>query len=343
VTISRSREAQPTLEEVGEVAGVSRATVSRVVNGSPRVSPDARRSVERAIRKLGYTPNPAARALVTRRTDTIALVISEPETRVFSDPFFLEVVRGISAVIADTQLQIVLLLADGPRGHQKVERYVRQGHVDGVVLISLHGADPLPRVLAKANMPTVLLGRVLGRPAVIPSVDVDNRRGAREAVEHLVSLGRRTVATITGPLDMCAGVDRLDGYRDAITLAGLRGGEALVEGGDFGEESGYRGMQLLLRRRPKVDGLFAASDLMAAGALRALRDAGRRVPEDVAVVGFDDAPLARHTIPPLTTMRQPMDDVARAMAELLLRQIDEGPSRGDQVVCPATLIRRESA
>jgi DNA-binding LacI/PurR family transcriptional regulator len=343
MSVSRVRETQPTLEEVGEVAGVSRATVSRVVNGSPRVSPDAKKAVERAIRKLGYTPNPAARALVTKRTDTIALVISEPETRVFSDPFFLEVVRGISSVIEGTQLQIVLLLANGARGHQKVERYVRQGHVDGVVLLSLHGADPLPRMLAKANMPTVLLGRVLGRPASIPSVDVDNRLGAREAVEHLVSLGRTTIATITGPLDMCAGVDRRDGFRDAMREAGLRSGDGLVVNGDFGEDSGYRGMERILRRHPDVDGVFAASDLMAAGALRALREAGRTVPGDVAVVGFDDAPLARHTTPPLTTMRQPMDDVARAMAELLLRQIDEGPSRGDLVVCPATLIRRESA
>src|SRR5918992_1294644 len=194
-------KAPPTLAEVARVAAVSTATVSRVVNGSPKVRPDTRKTVERAIGRLGYLPNRAARTLVTRRTDTIALVVSESERRVFSDPFFPTIVQGISTAIADTQLQLLLLLARGEREHEKVARYLRQGHVDGVILMSLHGADPLPDALSDAGVPTVLSGR------------------PRPAAAHLLSSGRTTVATITGPLDMTVGVDRFEGYADALKEA----------------------------------------------------------------------------------------------------------------------------
>lgn len=333
---------KPTLEEVGAAAGVSRATVSRVINASPKVSPEARRAVERAIGRLGYVPNRAARTLVTRRTDAIALVISEPETRVFEDPFFAAVVRGISSALASTELQVVLVIAQGEHEHEKVERYLRQGHVDGVVLVSLHGEDSLPRTLARQGLPTVLFGRPRGDPHVA-YVDADNRGGSRQAVEYLLSLGRRHVATITGPLDMSAGVDRFDGYVDALRAAGIKSVKRLVHQGDFGDESGYRAMSAMLDGATPLDAVFAANDLMAAGALRALRAAGRRVPEDVAVIGFDDAPLARHTDPPLTTVRQPVDEMSRAMADLLLAQIAGDAGRAGHVVCPTTLIRRGTA
>src|SRR4051794_10145960 len=282
-----------TLEEVGAAAGVSRATVSRVVNRSPRVSAAARVAVEDAIERLGYLPNPAARSLVTRRTDAVALVVSEPEERVFAEPFFAGVVRGTSAATAAVDKNLVLLIAQDDAGRERARRYLRQGHVDGAVLMSLHGDDPLPRQLREARVPTVLIGRPLGR-AVVPFVDADNRGGARLAVDHLVGLGRRTIATIAGPASMGAGVDRLAGYRDALDAAGLPVDEALIEPGDFGEESGRAAMARLLDRRPALDAVFAASDLMAIGALRALRAAGRVVPRDVAVVGFEDAPVAAH-------------------------------------------------
>jgi DNA-binding LacI/PurR family transcriptional regulator len=335
-------EGQPTLEEVGAAAGVSRATVSRVINRSPKVSPEAREAVEQAIAKLGYTPNRAARSLVTRRTDTLALVVSEPEARFFSDPFFASVVRGITDAAAERDLNVVLVLAQDEQSRERARRFLRRDHVDGVVLLSLHGDDPLPRLLARSEMPTVQVGRPIGR-AVVPSVDADNRGGGRIAVEHLLGTGRRRIATITGPLNMGAGLDRADGYRDALAAAGLEVSERLVAEGDFGEESGYESMRTLLRRAPKLDGVFAASDLMAAGALRALREAGRDVPGEVAVVGFDDAPLAAHTAPPLTTVRQPLDEMAAATAELLVRRIGGGASPRERVMCETELVRRESA
>jgi DNA-binding LacI/PurR family transcriptional regulator len=328
---------RPTLDQVAALAGVSAATASRVVNGSDRVSPQARASVEAAIAELGYVPNRAARSLVTRRTDTLALVLSEPETRVFTDPFFAAVVHGVLAAIADTKLQLVLLLAQGDREHAKVERYLRQGHVDGVMLMSLHGDDLLPQRLADAGVPTVLTGRPPAGQR-IPFVDADNRGGAREATAYLLASGRRAVATITGPLDMTVAVDRFDGYRDAL---GAR--EPLVEHGDFTVEGGEQAMRRLLERHPPLDAVFAASDPTAAGALRALRVAGRRVPEDVAVVGFDDAPVARTTEPPLTTVRQPLETMTRALTELLLRRIDGGAADDEQLVCATELVRRDSA
>jgi DNA-binding LacI/PurR family transcriptional regulator len=224
----------------------------------------------------------------------------------------------------------------------KVERYVRQGHVDGVMLTCLHGDDPLPQRLVAAGVPTVLTGR----PATgheIPYVDADNRGGAREATAYLFSRGRRQIASITGPLDMTVAVDRLQGYRDALAEAGLRPRDELVADGDFSVAGGERAMRALLGRNPDLDAVFVASDPMAAGALLALRAEGRRVPDDVAVVGFDDAAIATSTQPPLTTVRQPLDEMARAMADLLLRRIDGTASADEHVVFQTTLVRRASA
>ena len=338
----RGRAARPTLEEVGEVAGVSRATVSRVINNSPKVSPEVRTIVEQVIQKLGYVPNQAARTLVTRRTDALALVVCEPEARFFSDPFFSSVVRGVGSAAAEVDKNLVLLVLQGDVERARARRYLRPEHVDGVLVMSLHGDDPLPRQLEQAGVPTVLVGRPLGRSR-LPYVDADNRGGARSAVEHLLGLGRRTIATITGPSNMCAGIDRLDGYREALEGAGLPVRKGLIGEGDFFEESGHREMTRLLARRPDLDAVFAASDLMAAGAIRALRESGRDVPGDVAVVGFDDAPIASHTVPTLTTIRQPLDEMTAAAADLLLRRVEDDTAKVEQVVCPTALVRRGSA
>jgi DNA-binding LacI/PurR family transcriptional regulator len=344
-TISSDRGARrpaPTLEEVARLAAVSTATVSRVVNHSPKVRPDTRKAVEKAIARLGYVPNRAARSLVTKRTDTIALVVSESESRVFSDPFFPSIVQGISSAIADTELQLLLLLARGEREHVKVERYIRHGHVDGVILMSLHGEDPLPRALTDAGIPTVLSGRP--RPGErLPYVDADNRGGARAATAHLLSAGRGKVATITGPLDMTVGVDRFEGYADALRDSGQRLRKGLVEHGDFSREAGARAMKALLRRHPKLDGVFVANDPMAIGALETLQALGRRVPDDVALIGFDDVEEAASTSPPLTTVRQPLELMTQAMAELLLRRIEDATVDAEFVVCPTRLIHRASA
>jgi DNA-binding LacI/PurR family transcriptional regulator len=332
----------PTLEQVAALAGVSRATVSRVVNGSPKVSPVVRAQVERAVAKLGYVPNRAARSLVTRRADSVALVVSEPHARFFSEPFFAGVVRGASAVLAETGVQLLLLIAQNLPDRERLERYVVGGHVDGVLLASLHGDDPLPGTLERAGVPAVLVGRPAGT-APASYVDADNRGGARKAVGHLVALGRRRIATIAGPPDMAVGQDRLDGYRDALAAAELDGAGDLVETGDFTDEGGAAAMDRLLGRPgPPVDAVFAASDLMAAGALRALHAAGRRVPDDVAVVGFEDSAVARYAHPPLTTVRQPIEELGRQATRLLLARVAGEPA-GMHLILDVDLVLRASA
>jgi len=333
-------EARPTLDAVAELAGVSTATVSRVLNDSARVSDTARRSVEAAVAKLGYVPNPAARSLARRRTDTIALVVSEPEDRLFADPFFSTVVHGIAELLAETDLQLVILPARGERQQRKVERYVLQGHVDGIIMLSLHEDDVLPRALAAAGASLVLSGRPRSDTGKTPFVDTDNRSGARIATEHLLET-RSVVATITGPPDMAVSADRFEGYRDALAAAGLPFRVELVEPGDFTGEGGRAAMERLLACEPRLDGLFAASDAMAAGALEALVAAGRAVPGEVAVMGFDDVDLAVRTTPPLSTMRQPFEQMTRALVDLALRRI-AGEEEPEHVILSPTLVRRGS-
>ncbi|WP_299955193.1 LacI family DNA-binding transcriptional regulator [uncultured Modestobacter sp.] len=342
MTDTTSRAASPTLDEVAVLAGVSRATVSRVVNDSPKVSPEARQAVLSAVAQLRYVPNRMARSLVTRRTDTVALVLNEPNTQVFSDPFFASIVRGVSATLADTDLNLVLLTAQDEREQEKIGRYARQGHVDGVILMSVHSDDPLPDILEEAGIPLVLCGRPFDDRAVA-YVDADNRGGAREAAAYLAASGRRRIATITGPLDMIAGVDRLAGYQAGLAAAGQEVRADLLAEGDFTEVGGARAMAALLERAPDLDAVFVASDPMAVGALRALREAGRRVPEDVAVVGFDDAAVAERCDPPLTTVAQPLTDMTPLLTELLLRQIEGVGEQAESRVCRTHLVRRASA
>lgn len=329
---SRRSGDRPTLEVVAARAGVGRGTVSRVINGSPQVSERARQAVQRAIEELGYVPNRAARSLVTRRTDSIALVVSEPEDRVFAEPFFAGVVRGISAELADTPMQLWLAMTTSSDERGRVERHLTPQHVDGVLLLSLHGDDPLPGKLEASGLPTVLGGRMLGAESH-SCVDVDNVGGARLAVDHLLERGRRRIATITGPQDMHVGVARLTGYREALRAAGGQAGDDLVAAGDFSESSGAAAMRLLLERRPDLDAVFAASDPMAIGAMQALKEQGQRIPDDVAVVGFDGSPMARHTDPPLTTVHQPAEAMGRNMARLLLARI-----RGETVSSPSVIL-----
>ncbi len=331
-----------TLDEVARVAGVSRATVSRVVNGSPKVGADVRRSVEKAIDRLGYVPNRAARSLVTRKSDSIAVVITEPASRLFNDPFFPRLVRGISAALSVRDLQLVLLMPNDADDEQRTVRYLTAGHVDGVILVSLHGNDPLPDQLATRRIPSVVLGRP-PRGVDVDYVDADNRDGGRRATAHLVERGRRRIATITGPRDMVAGIDRLAGYRDALGDAGIAVDDGLIATGDFTQAGGEAAMERLLRERPELDAVFCASDLMAVAALSVLQGAGRRVPEDVAVVGYDDSPIATTTRPTLTSVRQPIEEMGREMVHLLAGGIEQNGRVPRHIVLATELIARASS
>ena len=339
---ARSRRTVTTLEEVASKAGVSRATVSRVVNGSPKVSPTIRGNVEAAIAALGYVPNRAARSLVTKRSGSIAVVIAEPAGRLFTDPFFPRLLRGISTALSAKDLQLVLLMPASPAETERTADYLAAGHVDGALLVSLHGDDPLPERMRRAGVPFVHGGRPV-RGTSTSLVDVDNRGGARTAVEHLIANGRRTIAHIAGPADMGAGVDRLAGYRDALTEAGLPFDERLVATADFTREGGTAAMERLLKTRPDIDAVFAASDMMAAGALSVLDANGRRVPDDVALVGYDDSPIALSVRPQLTSVRQPIEEMGHEMARVLIAAVDEDQPVQRRVILATELIRRASS
>jgi len=339
VPARRSRPA--TLEEVARAAGVSRTTVSRVINGSPKVSSQAKRAVEDAVSRLGYAPNRAARSLVTRRTDSIGLVLAESEQRVFGEPFFASLVRGVSHELSKTDVQLVLLLTRSERERARVQRFLST-HLDGVLLVSAHALDPLLDELTASGMPAVLAGRPPGSMS-LPYVDADNLGGGRSAVEHLVARGRTRIATITGTLDMSVGRDRLAGYREGLEAAGLALDERLEAVGDFSRASGERGTRELLAQRPDLDAIFAASDLMAVGAIRALEETGRRVPGDVSVVGFDDSVVAESARPTLTSVHQPVEEIGQRLV-MLLRDVIAGDRAIPSVTTlPTRLVVRESS
>ncbi|MFG3719237.1 LacI family DNA-binding transcriptional regulator [Streptomyces massasporeus] len=340
--MGRRRPGAPTLEEVAARAGVGRGTVSRVINNAAGVKESTREVVQRAIQELGYVPNLAARSLAGRRTDAVALVLTEPDWRVFAEPFFSEIVGSLGDALTDTGMQLMLTLVRSDTERTRFLEYARGGRVDGVLLLSVHAGDRLPDMLAEARLPTVMLGRRSG-DEYVSYVDADNVGGARSAVSHLLARGRRAIATIAGPLDMYVAQCRLRGYQDALALAGLTYEESLVVEGDFTEESGRRAMAELLERHPEIDGVLAASDTTAVGALDALRAAGRRVPQDVAVIGFDDFPLAQRTEPRLTTVRQPLEEMGRAMIRLLLEDMEEPSVAYRHVILRTELQVRESA
>ncbi len=335
----RRQGARPTLEAVAARAGVGRGTVSRVINGSPKVSEKARDAVLLAIKDLGYVPNRAARALVTNRTDTIALVVSESEQRIFDEPFFAGIIRGIGSALSETGLQLILTMAQNRAEHDRLEDYLTGQHVDGVLLTSVHGADTLPERLEAMGVPTVLGGRPVGLTPY-SYVDMDNRAGARQAAKYLLGKGRSRIATIAGPQDMGVGVDRLAGYRDALLATGI--GERVAYG-DFSEASGATAMRELLERHPDLDAVFAASDAMAVGALHVLKERGLSVPGDVALIGFEDSRVALHTEPPLTSVHQPTEAMGRQMVQLLVARINGDPLEQPVVILDTHLVIRASA
>ncbi|NJA58001.1 LacI family DNA-binding transcriptional regulator [Streptomyces sp. NEAU-H3] len=313
---------RPTLEEVASRAGVGRGTVSRVINGSPKVSPRTRAAVEAAVLELGYVPNTAARALAANRADAIALVVPEPQTRFFAEPYFSDIVLGIGSALADTPLQLLLTFAGGERERGRLAGYLDAHRVDGVLLVAVHADDPLPDRLAELGMPAVISGP-RSAAETLPSVDSDNYGGAVAAVRHLQSRGRRRIAHITGRLEVYGAERRLAGYRASI----------------------------LLDRAPGLDAVFAASDLLASGARHTLRAAGRRIPEDVALIGFDDSAIARHLDPPLTSVSQPTAEMGRVMTRMLLDEIAARAAgagtppgtAGRQTVLATRLVVRESS
>jgi LacI family transcriptional regulator len=329
----------PTLEEVAQLAGVSRSTVSRVINDHPSVRPETRERVWQAIQQSGYQPHRVARSLVTKRTQIVGMVIPETVTTLFADPFFPLLLHGATEACNARQYQLMLSLFTAPADREETyQRILHNGYLDGVLVASASLKDPIVPNLLRDHIPFISVGRHPDER--VDYVDVDNVGGARMAVEHLIRLGHQRIGTITGRLDMTHGQARLEGYRQALEARRIPMRDELIVEGDYTENSGMVGMQRLLPASPSA--VFVASDMMAVGALKALRQVGKRVPEDVALVGFDDIPIASAIEPALTTVRQPIRRMGSLAMETLLDLIEHPGSGPRRIVLPTELVIRES-
>jgi DNA-binding LacI/PurR family transcriptional regulator len=343
-----------TLEHIAQLTGVSRATVSRVVNNQPNVRPEVRERVWQVIRENDYHPNLSARSLVTRRTHLIALVIPERyNSNLLEVPYFQMLLKGIVEVCAANDYFATLVVTPFLLDRYEFRRRVLAGNMfDGVIVSLARASESLLNLLQESEKPFICVGRPFEHPKV-RFVDVDNFDGARNATNYLIDLGHKRIATIAGPLDISDGADRLAGYRQALEHAGIPYDEQLVAYGDFTKESGMSGIKQLLPRNPTA--LFCADDMMAVGVLEVLRAEGIRVPDDLSIVGFDDDALAPMTNPPLTTVYQPVADLGRVATELLFELLngtnnDDSEEKSNRVtdiprsrVLPTRLVIRGSA
>lgn len=328
-----------TVHDVAQEAGVSRGTISRYMNGERYVSDDARRAIEAAIEKVGYVPNGSARNLAARRSMAIGFIVHEPHALFLEDPNIGEIMLGANAALSAADYQMVTLIVDSERDTDRVARYLAGGFVDGAVIVSARTKDPISRAVERLGVPSAFVGHPPGVMAAY--VGIDNRGAAAAITERLLSTGRTRIGMIAAALDRDSGADRLTGFSTAL---GSRFDPTLIEEVPlYSFAAGVNGMRRLLDRAPDIDGVFAASDAVAAGAIEALRIAGRRVPDDVGVVGFDDSTWATRTQPPLSTVHQPAEGLGRAAAELVLSQLDSGELTFTGTMLPTPIVWRESA
>ncbi len=327
------------LEEIAELTGVSRSTVSRVINNDPNVNESTRERVWAIVRQVNFHPNAAARGLAAGRTRVLGLVIPMGVSALFTDPYFPILIQGVSSACNANDQSVMLWLAEPEYERRTIRQIMHSGLIDGAIVASMLMDDPVVQALAEGDLPFILVGRHPTNTRV-SYVDTDNLDGARKMVAHLLRLGRSRVATITGPQNMIAGADRLAGYSAALHDRGLAVDLELIVEGDFTEAGGYSVMQRLLPRRP--DAVFVASDIMAVGALRAIRDAGLRVPEEIALAGFDDMPFAERSEPPLTTVRQPTVRMGSTAVEMLIDLIEHPDSAPHRIILPTELVVRKS-
>ena len=328
-----------TLEDIGRLAGVSRSTVSRVINDQASVRPEVRERVREVISRTGYTPNVAARSLVSGRSGVIGLVIPSRVHQVFEDPYFSRLIQGISSASNRAGNTLSLFLFQNEEEESELyPRVVTSRFLDGLILTATRMADPLLARVPTGEIPIVMVGR----PDVegLSYVNVDNRGGALQAAAHLCDLGYERIGLIGAPISTTAGLDRLNGFVDGLALCGKALLPNLRTEGDFSQGSGYRAMQELLPSGP--DAIFVASDTMAMGALEALREQGIRVPQDIALMGFDGLPSSETSIPSLTTIRQPVTQTG-VRAVHLLNDLVNGVSAAPVIeVLPVELVVRES-
>lgn len=328
-----------TLEDIADMCGVSRSTVSRVINGDLNVSERTRQNVLDVIHKYNFQPNLAARGLAMGHTRVLSLVIPKGVQAIFEESFFAMLIQGVSTRCNVLDYSVMLWLAEPEYERRMITKILYNGLADGVIVASMLKDDTIIDSLRQNKLPFILIGR---HPAYdeLSYLDVDNRGGAYQAVNHLLRLGRRRVATITGPQNMIAGLHRYQGYLDAHHDRHVAVIPELIAEADFTEAGGYDSMQRLLLHKP--DAVFVASDTMALAAIKVIKEHGLRIPDDIAVVGFDDIPQVSRISPKLTTVRQPITRIGAVAADSLIDMIETGSTLPRQMILPAELIIRDS-
>lgn len=334
------RPRRATIFDVAAEAKVSRGTVSRVLNGEPYVSEAAREAIEKAIAKVGYVRNMAARNLATQRSRAIALIVHEPHSVFLEDPNIGAILLGTNERLSEADYQLVCLIIGSDRDSSRIADYLRGGFVDGAIIVSAREHDPISAAIAQIGLPAVFVGHPSTEPDT-PYVGIDNRTAARDITLRLLGTGRQRVGMIAAALDRDSGAERLAGFKDAL---GENFDERLVvEYPLYSRTNGVEGMHELLRREPGIDGVFAGSDAIAAGAMDVLRSAGRRVPHDVGIVGFDDSDWAMRCEPLLSTVRQPADLLGREAASVVLEIVNGGQPPSLGTILPTQIEWRDSA
>lgn len=328
----------PTLELVAARAGVSRSTVSRVINWPSRVPEKVVASVRAAIDELGYVPNQAARSLASHRALTIALVIPQDTARFFADPYYSSVIPGVTKFLSTTDYTLSLLIASEADA-EKTRRYLLSGNVDGALVLSHHTQDRLYVEIAR-ELPMVFGGRPTGYDGGhLHIVDIDNEAAARTATRRLAEAGRTRIAAIAGPQDIASGIARFVGWRAAMNDAGQP--DDLLEFSDWSIEGGVAAAHRLLERGEPFDGLFAASAQIAVGALDVLREAGLAVPAAVAITAIDNDHYAQSAVPALTTIEQPTAELGMQLSDALVRLI-AGETVPKLTILPTHLVEHGS-
>lgn len=334
------RDKPMTIRDIAKEAGVSRATVSRFLNGGHWVSEESAKRIQDVIDRTDYVANERARSLATGRSNSVAFLLGEPQELLFADPNFSTLLRSIADELGRKGMSLIMMTTDNENENRRNLKYLRGGHVDGVLLVAWHLGvrKGLIHSLHAMEMPVVV--------AEYPSVDsdstsyvhVDDHRGAIRATRYLAECGAGSIGMIAGPEGPSGTLARVRGYRDVVK--DMTGEQAWIEHGDYSKDSGHDAALRLLDRAPDLDGIFASSDLMAVGAMQALRERGKSVPGDVQVIGFDDQPLAQISEPPLTTMRQPFAEIGKRMVDQLLVLLEGGLPVGTTL--PLELIVRQT-
>lgn len=333
------RAGATTLERIAELAHVSRSTVSRVLNDDPHVKPATRQRVLDVVEQEGYEPNRAARSLASGRTGMIGVVVSVDLAHLFSDPFFATLIRELYRASRRKELVVSLWLLEDEQDRKTINQITRGSLLDGAIVAAGRTDDPIVQALAGSDKPFVLLGRPVNG-ADVSYVDIDNQSASRSITNHLLRLGRRRIGSIAGPQFSVAAIDRRAGYREALAAAGIEPDPELEFESDYSATSAIEGVARLLPHRP--DAIVAANDVMAIAAMGELADRGLRVPEDVAVVGFDDLAIAARATPPLTTVRQSITLLATEAVRAASELIADGSIPPRQIVIPTELIVRAS-